>query len=202
MPKDWLDRLQAEHDNLRAALAWSIAHDPEMALRLAGALWRFWSQRGYWSEGRRWLEQALTAAPDAPRAVRAAALAGAGTLADEQGDFVEARRCFEESLALAQQIGDERRAARVLRSLGIVASNQNELDRAAEFFEEALVSVRALQDQAAIGRCLNDLGLVADRQGDHERAIAYYEEALALARATWRPDASPPWSSATSPEPT
>jgi DNA-binding CsgD family transcriptional regulator len=183
LPPRWLDRLQAEHDNLRAALAWSIARDPEAALRLAGGLWRFWSQRGYWSEGRGWLEQALAGAPDASPLVRAIALAGAGKIAVEQGDFVEARRRFETSLALAQQSGDERVAARALESLGVVASNLSEFDRAVELFEEALIRLRALSDQTAIGCCLCHLGLVADRQAQHERAIACYEEALPLARS-------------------
>ncbi len=184
LPQPWLDRLQGEHDNLRAALTWSMARDPETALRLAGALWRFWSQRGYWSEGREWLAQALASATASPPAARADALNGAGTLAVEQGDFPQARRSHEESLILAEQSGDARRVARALRALGIVASNQSQLDRAAELFAEALVRVRAFDDQPAIGRCLNDLGLVAERQGSHHHAIAYYEEALTVTRAT------------------
>jgi predicted ATPase/DNA-binding CsgD family transcriptional regulator len=183
-PPPWLDSVQAEHDNLRAALLWALEHDPETALRLASALWRFWSERGYWSEGRDWLARALAAGPDVSSAVRAAALGGAGTLAVDQGDFVHASRCFAESLALAEEMGDERRAARALRSLGIVASSQNELDRAVELFEEVLARLRAQQDQAAIGRCLCDLGLVVTRRGESEHAIAFYEEALPIARTT------------------
>jgi predicted ATPase/DNA-binding CsgD family transcriptional regulator len=184
IPQDWVGRLQAEHDNLRAALSWSLRHDPELALRLAGALWRFWSQRGYWSEGRGWLEQALAAAPDAPLADRAAALAGAGKIANELGDYSQARRCFDECLMLSRQIGDEWLATSALQSLGVVASNQSEFDCAETLFSDALERWRELHDQAAISRCLNDLGLVADRKGDHDRAIVYYEEALPIARAT------------------
>jgi predicted ATPase/DNA-binding CsgD family transcriptional regulator len=183
VPQPWLDRLQAEHDNLRAALTWSIPRDPETALRLAGALWRFWWQKGYWSEGRSWLEQVLMGGATAPPAARATALGGAGTIAIDQGDFGYARRCFDESLALAQQIGDEHRAARALRSLGVVASNQSEFDRAEELFSEALVVLRSLRDESAIARCLADLGLVAERRGDSVRALAYCEEALPLARS-------------------
>jgi predicted ATPase/DNA-binding CsgD family transcriptional regulator/Tfp pilus assembly protein PilF len=184
VPAPWLDRLQAEHDNLRAALTWANANDPEMALRLAGGLWRFWSQKGYWSEGRAWLEQALARGAKAPASVRIAAIAGVGTIAQEQSDYAEARRYFEAMFALAHESGDERHAARALRSLGIVASNQSDFGRAAELFEEALARVRAQQDQPAIARGLSDLGLVAERRNDHERAIAYYEEALPLARAS------------------
>lgn len=184
LPQPWLDRLHNEHDNLRAALAWSITREPETALRLAGRLWRFWSQRGYWSEGRGWLAQALASEAAAPPPARADALNGAGKMAIEQGDFLQASGCLTESLMLAEQIGDERRIARALQSLGHLASNQGKLDRAAELFAEALVRLRALNDRAAIGRCLNDLGLVAERQGDFARAIAFFEEALPLARAT------------------
>jgi tetratricopeptide (TPR) repeat protein len=184
IPPPWLDLLQVEHNNLRSALTWSMAHDPEVALRLSSGLWRFWSQRGYWSEGRSWLEQALANDTGTTGSMRARALGGAGKIAVEQGDFEEARRCFEASLALARQLNDERLAARALESLGVVASNQSEFDRALELFKDALLRLRALQDQAAIGRCLCHLGLVADRQGEHERAIDYYEEALPLARAT------------------
>ena len=184
LTQDWLNRLLAEHDNLRAALAWSIHHDPELALRIAAGLWRFWSQRGFWREGRDWLEQALAAAPDAAPSVRAAALAGAGKIANELGDFVRARRSFNESLALARQTDDEWLATSAVQSLGIVASNQSAFDEAEALCGDALEQWRRQQDQAAISRCLNDLGLVADRKGDHDRAIAYYEEALPIARAT------------------
>ncbi|MCC6315599.1 MAG: tetratricopeptide repeat protein, partial [Thermomicrobiales bacterium] len=184
LPPSWLDRLQAEHDDLRAALAWSVAGDPETALRLAAGLWRFWSQRGYWSEGRGWLERALADDVGGSPAARAAALIGVGKLANEQGDLVHARRCFDEGLNLARQIGDERAAAYARQGLGIVASNQSEFDHAAALFEVALVQFRSLGDEAAIGRCLSDLGLVADREGQSDRAIAYYEEALPIARST------------------
>jgi len=97
---------------------------------------------------------------------------------------MEGRRRLEESLALARQAGDERRAARTLRTLGVIASNQSEFARAVELFDEALVQFRAMPEPAGIGRCLNDLALVADRLGHVSQAIAYYEEALGLARLT------------------
>lgn len=183
MPNALLDRLQAEHDNLRAALVWTIAREPGMALRLVSGLWRFWAQKGFWSEGRDWLRQALDAAPDASPAMRADAYSGAGRIAADQGDFAQANLALEESLALAVQIGDEQRIARAMQWLGSVASNQSDFDRAWELFEGALARLQTLDDQAAIGRCLNDLGLVADRRGDHQRAIAYYEEALSHTRS-------------------
>src|SRR5581483_5575161 len=76
-----LDQFEAEHDNLRAALGWAIARDPETALRLASGLGLFWSKRTHWSEGRAWLERALAAVPERDDRVRAAALGRAGAIA-------------------------------------------------------------------------------------------------------------------------
>src|SRR5215208_6135993 len=88
----WLERLEAEHDNMRAALPWALERkDVELALRLGGALWWFWSVRGYHSEGRRWLEEALAIDGRGSREWRTMALAGAGALASEQGELVEGR---------------------------------------------------------------------------------------------------------------
>ncbi len=80
----WLNRLEAEHDNLRSALRWALASHPATALRLGGSLFWFWYVRGHLSEGRRWLEQALARGSDAPPAVRGRALLGTGMLAHWQ----------------------------------------------------------------------------------------------------------------------
>ncbi|HEU0115887.1 MAG TPA: tetratricopeptide repeat protein, partial [Thermomicrobiales bacterium] len=178
-----LNRFEAEHDNLRAALAWAIERDPEMALRLASGMSYFWAKRDFWSEGRSWLERALAAGGAAESAARAAALGRAGAMAGDQGDFALARRQLEASLAMAERLGEAATAARAERGLGIVASDQSEFDRAAALFSGALARFRALGDRPGIARCLNDLGLVAGRQGDQDRAVAFQEEALPIARA-------------------
>ena len=82
----WLDRVATEHDNIRAALQWALAEDPEMALDLAGTLWRFWVLRGYVKEGLGWLERTIGAAGDAPSTVRARAMLGAGSMYEAIGD--------------------------------------------------------------------------------------------------------------------
>src|SRR5215208_5160760 len=88
----WLEGLEAEHDNMRAALTWALEHkEVEVTLRMGGALWWFWSVRGYHSEGRRWLEEALAIDGRGSREWRTMALAGAGALASEQGELVEGR---------------------------------------------------------------------------------------------------------------
>ncbi|MDQ3412689.1 MAG: protein kinase, partial [Chloroflexota bacterium] len=103
----WLDRLELEHDNVRSALRWSIARDDTgIALRLGASLWRFWSIRGYLSEGRRWLEQVLDLSPAALSPARAAALVGAGTLAEYQGAYAAAAALHQAALALHRALGD------------------------------------------------------------------------------------------------
>jgi predicted ATPase len=97
----WLERLEVEHDNLRAVLSWSLENEQaELALRLCGALWRFWYLGGHLSEGRRWLEEALAQGEEKDSALRAKALGGAGHLAWGQGDFERAAALREEGLKL------------------------------------------------------------------------------------------------------
>src|SRR5439155_1274260 len=99
----WLERLDEENDNIRAAIGWSLASgEVESALRMAGALVRFWSTRGHMTEGRRWLAEALAASGSVSPAVRAKALFAAGYAALGQGDYVDAKSLFEESLTLAR----------------------------------------------------------------------------------------------------
>ena len=110
----WLARLEAEHDNLRAALSWGLAVDTGMALHLAGNLHWFWYLRGHWSEGRRWLEDALVRGDATTRtAARMKALAGAGILAFALGDHIGARDRLGESVAIGRSFGD--RPARPMR---------------------------------------------------------------------------------------
>jgi predicted ATPase len=98
---EWLESLEAEHDNMRAALSWALERkEAEVALRLGGALWWFWSVRGYHSEGRRWLEAALAIEVGGSPEVRAMALAGAGALASDQGDLDRAKEACEEGLQI------------------------------------------------------------------------------------------------------
>jgi len=112
---EWLERLEAEHDNMRAALSWALERkEEEVSLRLGGALWWFWSVRGYYSEGRRWLEEALAIDGHVSPEVRAMALAGAGALASEQGDLDRAQEAYEEGLELLEHEGMEAREGKLL----------------------------------------------------------------------------------------
>jgi predicted ATPase/DNA-binding SARP family transcriptional activator len=182
---NWLDQFEAEWDNLRAALAWVLAHgEAESGLRLVGALWWFWYTRGYFSEGRAWLAQAL-ARDDAaePGDVRAKALQGAGVLAWNQGDYTAARLFYEQSLAIKRALGDQLAISAQLNNLGNLAMDQGDYDTARQFHEESLVIKRALADQQGIAISLGNLGIVAYQQGDYDTARSFYEESLVLKRA-------------------
>jgi non-specific serine/threonine protein kinase len=186
----WLARLEAEHDNLRAALTWSLVARPpddqpgaaSHGLTLAGVLGRFWLIRSHLSEGRRWLAEALERRPAAPVAARCAALDAAGHLASSQGDYAQAVALHEESLALRRAAGDARGLAMALIGLGNVAREQADYPRAVALYEECLDLLRANNEWDQMGTALNGLANVANEQGDYARAIALYEESLVLAR--------------------
>ncbi len=180
----WLDRLETEHDNLRAALESSSAScDPEAGLRLAGAIWRFWYVRGHLSEGRGWLGGLLAVdASGQTFAVRAKALTGAGNLATTQSDHAAARAFHEESLALRRTIGDRVGIATSLNNLGNVATKNGDHEGARVLYEESLALRRELGDRWGIAMSLDNLGIVASNQGDCAGARALHEESLALRR--------------------
>jgi predicted ATPase len=185
----WMDRLAAEHDNLRAALRWARERGAvEEGLRLGGALGYFWSERGYRVEGRGWLEGTLAAGAEAPAAVRARALSAAGDLAQWQGDFGRGVALFEESLALSRARGDARGIATALSGLALVLERQADYARATSVAEEALALSRALGDRAGMAAALSHLAVVAGSRGEYTRSTALHEESLAL----WREVGSPP----------
>ena len=208
----WLSRLEAEHDNLRASLSWNLSlnlssDEPrqgersnkdglrfanEDGLRLAGALWPFWSARGHLSEGRRWLDQALARAGASGKeasAARAKALQGAVTLARRQGDYAGSRALCYESLALSRQLGDQHGIANALYDLGQVASIQDEFAGAQALYEESLTIWRELRNQKGIANALRGLGLLFHSQGDFAGARALCEESLTLSRQSGDPRA-------------
>jgi len=180
----WLDRLETEHDNLRAALRWVRASgEAETGLRLGGALWWFWYVRGYYLEGRERLAELLALPGAAGRtAARAKVLNGAGVMAWAQGDYAPARTLHEESLAIRRELGDRRDIARSLNNLGILSYRQGDYTAARSFYEESLAILRELGDKRNIAASLNNLGQVAHDQGDYAVARSLYEESLALFR--------------------
>jgi predicted ATPase/class 3 adenylate cyclase/Tfp pilus assembly protein PilF len=181
----WLERLEVEHDNMRAALSWASEHkEVEVALRLGDALWLFWSTRGYQSEGRRWLQEALAIDGSVLPEVRAMALAGIGRLAFEQGDYDRAQEACEEGLGLLANEARESSEAKLwlLERLGWVAWAREEYEQAKQLFEESLAPSRKMKDTWWLATSLLGLALVTHSLGDYERATELYEQSMDLFR--------------------
>ncbi|HEX4836171.1 MAG TPA: tetratricopeptide repeat protein [bacterium] len=177
----WLRRLETEHDNLRAALVFSLeGASGDAALRLVGALWWFWHVRGYLSEGRAWLAKAITGTEGAPPLARAKALYGAGVLAWRQGDFERARALCQESLILYRDLGHSLGIASAISILEQVARSQGDTARAMVLLEDGLALFRERGDTWGIATSLISLGNAVRSQGDHARARALLAESLDL----------------------
>jgi predicted ATPase/class 3 adenylate cyclase len=179
-----MDRLERDHDNLRAALEWAGAHgERETHLRLAGGLWEFWYLRGHITEGRRWLERAARASTGRRDAPAALVFQGAGAFAFLQGDLAEAGSLVELSLSIFEHLDEVWRTAQSLYLLGYVAQGQGDHRRAMQRFERALSLGRARGHQQAVAYALQHLGGLAVTMGDFARATGLLSEALAVSRA-------------------
>ena len=179
-----MERLEADHANLRAAIAAAVADgDGESAVGLAGALRRFWQVHGHVDEGLRALESVADAFPDAPPLDRNKVLNGAGVLLGERGEWAAARARFEQALAVAREIGDRQRTAIALSNLGNISLNEGDLDAAYPLYREALGIYEQLDEHVWQAVALENLGLVELARGERERAIATFERGLACAEA-------------------
>jgi predicted ATPase/class 3 adenylate cyclase len=185
-PAVWLQRLEEEHENLRAALAWSLsANGAVEGLRLCGALQQFWWTRQYLAEGRKWCERALgKAGSEPPTPERAQVLNGAAGLAYVQGDYAAARAYNEASLAIRREIGDTWGIAASLNNLGLVAFDLGDFAAARTAYEESLAILREMGDRKSIAALLNNLGLVTAGQGDYTFSWVCQEESLTIRRET------------------
>ena len=180
----WLKRIEQEHDNLRLAIRTCMGRkDGAGALRLAGALWRFWYVRGYWEEGRKRIGEAL-AMPESrgESPERAKALYGGAVLARLQGDFPAAESSLHQCLAIAAALAAEGTIADALFELGNIANQKEDLVTARRFYEKALALRRELDDRPGIALTSHGLGVVAYAMGDPATARALYEEAIAIQR--------------------
>jgi len=185
-----LDRVEAEHDNMRAALAWSLeagaadlAGDGERAaigLRLVQAMTEFWYQHGHASEGRRWLEQAIDATSDDPAAPLARLEHWLGVLLQQQGELDASVRALEHSLAIWRELGDREQQARELNSLGATHRYLGHLDTARTFLEESVEISREIGSDTRLAAALTNLGQVEGAAGDLDRASQALREALEL----------------------
>jgi predicted ATPase/class 3 adenylate cyclase len=183
--KAWLDRLERDHDNFRAALDWWVGQrSVEAAMELGGSLWRMWQMRGHLQEGRTRLEQ-LLAMPDSgqyPQA-RRQALEAAGGLAYWQADMTTALKHYSENLALTRATGDPRALADALYNDAFVRLfDRRERPQAYTLLQEALRLFRELNDEVGAARVLWAIGVYHVFNKDFPAAIAPFEEAASLNR--------------------
>jgi predicted ATPase/class 3 adenylate cyclase len=185
----WLDQLEREHANLRAALDWALGDgESTLALRLAAALGMFWRVRGHMAEGLRRLEAALAAAgaqgdpTAASNALRIRALNGLGAIRWSQADYAGARAVLNEALALARAVDDYDGQMRALNTLGLIAWRKGEYALARTLLEEAVALGRAHQDVALTTGVLGSLALVAQETEEYALAWRLHTECLQIER--------------------
>lgn len=188
-PGAWLDRLEREQDNLRAALAWSLGDhgslgEPVTALRLAAAFWPFWHMRGRLHEGHAWLERAISQGERVDPATRAGAFLMLANVANNLEDHDQAASLYGESLRLFEQIGNRPSVASAQVGIGMVATSRGDYDTAAELLVQALEYFQASGNEGASVPCLFALGRLAIAQGEYAQAMA----ALTRARDLCAPD--------------
>ena len=177
----WFATLDAEHDNLRAALAYLEATGAsDLQLRLVVALSRFWYVRAHLGEARRRLDDALAAEAAQPPLLRRRALTAAGAIALLQGDYAAATRFSEEALVAAREVGEERLVANALSNLGAIVLAAGDQPRAAAVLEEAVALAREVGDTRIMALAINNLGDLALTTGDYERARPLFEESHVL----------------------
>ena len=180
---DWLEQLECEHANLRAALEWAReAREARLELELSASLLRFWLIRGHLAEGRASLERALERAEGQPEELRAKALRAASVLAETQGDLGPARLLAEDSLARYRALGDVLGTVRALSDLGAIASGGGESERARKLFEESMELARRAGDRRGLATAASNLGDLALQLGDHGAAEVRFRESLAVDR--------------------
>lgn len=182
--KHWLERLDAEHDNLRAALEYSLGTQPETALRISAGLMEFWDIRGYISEGRKWFNLVLEAAQNlspTPKYVRN--LYGAAWFAARQTDIAHYQEYLEKGLAIARQINDRRGIAMGIQGLGSFKDSiQGTPEEVDSLFADSLHLWRELEDTLGIGQALGPIAERALSRQDYAEAERLFNESLTLFR--------------------
>jgi predicted ATPase/DNA-binding CsgD family transcriptional regulator len=182
--ESWIERLEIEHDNFRAALEWclTVGRDTEAALRLGGSLGWLWYVRGHYSEGIKWLERALSLKSCASPAVRSLALGTSGYLAAFLGQRERAIELSEEALLLAREVGDKSPIGHCLVRLGYCALVQGDFDKSQTVILEGLALFREVGDKNGIAQAINCLGEAARSRGDYQAALTLYQDSVAIKR--------------------
>ena len=175
---DWVDRLAADHENVRAALSWHAARPGPHELDLAVALARYCRLRGRYAEGRRWLLDALARRTGLTAAERAPAVLAAAFLSHFRGSYAEAARLANAALAGHREAGDVPAAGRCLRLLGSIACERGEYVRAGEWYAQALAAYRVVDDDPAQADVVQMTGFTSWLAGDLDTAQPVLEQAL------------------------
>jgi non-specific serine/threonine protein kinase len=179
-----LDQLESEHDNLRAALAWSLDRaDGTSALQLSGALRDFWYMRGHIREGRRWLEASLAVGADAPVEHRARALLVLGEFANDLGDLERGTTALQQSLALYRALDDRLGTGFALDLLGCAAEDYGDYALAEQLMTEARSCFEEVGNRHNLSQSVYHLGVIAQGQGDLDLAMTHFAEAQRMSRA-------------------
>jgi len=174
------DRLEAEHDNLRAAMEWCLAVERELAGQLAAVLWQFWAIRAYRDEGRRWLDRVLAQHAALSTATYAAVLNAAAQLARDQGDVPRTIQLFEDHLALRRQLGEPRDIGHALNDLGFVLGYRGLYPRGLALLEQALTLLASVGERSGVATAQSNRGRILLMMGDNvEHSISLLEQARA-----------------------
>ncbi len=186
-----LTLLEVEHENIRAALAWSVQSTPEdqrLGLEISGACARFWMYRGHIREGRGWLTKFLDmCADDGPTRRRAVALTGAGVMAHLQGDLADATRKLASALVIWDSLGNRAESASCLMNIGAGQCVLGKLDEGRATISQSADIARKIGNELVLGNCLQWLGDIARQQHDLPACRRAYEEALVVTRSMGDP---------------
>ena len=179
----WLETLEAEHANFRAALEWTLSSEPQTALQIVGVLSQFWVRRGYLAEGSKWTRAALAANGDsaAPETL-VKVLNGVGSLIWNQGNLAEAESFYAEALRISRRTDDKNLIAPSLLSFGTIKTLQQEFAAAQPFLKESIEIANEINDYHTAARAANCLGETFRGSEDYKTARIYYEESLSIAR--------------------
>lgn len=179
---EWLEKLEIEIDNFRAALRWSLEEETETAIRMAAALRYLWIYHSHLTEGVGWLEAALEQSAAAPPAVRFKLLYGLAILMRVQGDYAAARKLYERALDEGKKANDQRQIALSSSGLGTILQLQGDFATARKYFADGLAISRALNDEYSIAYALLCLGIVVGIDGKPTEARQLLEESLSILR--------------------
>jgi len=178
----WFQLLEAEHDNLRAALVWTLVHDPPRAAAMTGALIRFWDHHGHVAEGLRWIATTLDSPEGLTSPLRGKLLWGGATLGLILGTYDQAVAWLTEAVPAALSVGDKYHAGFALNTLGTVSANLGDVPQARTYHQRGLALLREVGDRDGIAALLGNVGLDAMIMGDYTEAIASCSASLAMYR--------------------